>query len=119
MPISTKRLVDQLAATPEERELHGEFLFEGAREILEALRKKLSLSLVDVAKLLDIAPSTVLRYEKNEVPLSDYAVARFSEIYNADAETVMLECMKKVLPGMQDSPFGKLLERFIPANPVE
>ena len=58
-------------------------------------------------------------FSANDVPLSDYAVARFSEIYNADAETVMLECMKKVLPGMQDSPFGKLLERFIPANPVE
>ena len=118
MPISTRRLVDQLAATPEERELHGEFLFEGAGEILETLRKKMAMSLAEAAKRLDIAPSTVLRYEKNEVPLSDYAVARFSEIYNADAETVMLECMKKVLPGMLDSPFGKILERFLPSNPL-
>ena len=45
MPISTRRLIDQLAATPEERELHGEFLFEGAGEILETLRKKMAMSL--------------------------------------------------------------------------
>ncbi len=113
MPISTRRLIDQMAATPEERELNGEFLFEGAGEIVATIRKKLGLSLADVAGRLQLAKTTVMRYENNEVPLSDYAVGRFAEIYNVPAEELMLECMKKVLPAMQDSPFGKLLNKLV------
>jgi transcriptional regulator with XRE-family HTH domain len=109
MPTSTRRLVDQLAATPEEREANGEFLFEGAGSILVELRKKLGLSLEDVASRLALAKTTVMRYEKDEVPLSDYAVQRFAEVYNVDAEQLMYDCLLKVLPSMKDSPFGKLL----------
>jgi len=113
MPTSTRRLIDQLAATPEEREANGEFLFEGAGSLIADLRKKLGLSLEDVASRLNLAKTTVMRYEKDEVPLPDYAVMRFAEVYNVNAEKLMYDCLVKVLPSMKDSPFGKLLSDLI------
>jgi transcriptional regulator with XRE-family HTH domain len=113
MPQSTRRLVDQLAATSEEREANGEFLFEGAGCILSELRKQRGWTLDDVATRLNLTKSTVLQYEKDEVPLSDYAVARFAEVYEVDPEKLMYDCLAKVLPEMQDSPFGQLLHKII------
>lgn len=110
---STAKLVDQLEADREARQARGEFLFEGAGEVLEALRTERGLSLAKVGEMLSVAPSTVMRYEKNQVPLSDYAVTRFAEVYEVDAEKLMIECMERVLPGMKESPFGKLLEKVI------
>jgi transcriptional regulator with XRE-family HTH domain len=113
MAISTRRLIDQMAATSEERESNGEFLFNGAGEIIAKQRKALGLSLEDVAQRMHLNKSTILRYEKNEVPLSDYAVGRFAEIFDVDAEALMRECLKKVLPGMQESPLSKLLDQIV------
>jgi DNA-binding XRE family transcriptional regulator len=113
MAKSTPKLVDQLAADPQEREARGEFLFEGAGDVILKLRLAKKLVLEDVAEKLGVARSTVMRYEKNDTPLSDYAVMRFAEVYEVNPEWLMLECMKLVLPGMIDSPFGKLMERVI------
>lgn len=113
MAKSTAKYVDQLEAEPDTREARGEFLFEGAGGVLESIRTQRNWSLAKVADLLGVAASTVMRYEQNKVPLSDYAVGRFAEVYELDAEQLMLDCMKKVLPGMGDSPFGKLVERVI------
>ena len=80
--------------SPQQREANGEFLFEGAGGIIGDLRKKAGMSLEEVANRLQLAKTTVMRYEKDEVPLSDYAVARFAEVFNVDAEALMLEWMK-------------------------
>ncbi|MCU0702366.1 MAG: helix-turn-helix domain-containing protein [Fimbriiglobus sp.] len=110
---STAKLIDQLEADREARQARGEFLFEGAGEVLAELREKRGWSLAKVGDALGVAASTVMRYEKNEMPLSDYAVTRFAEVYEVDAERLMIECMERVLPGMKDSAFGKLLEKVI------
>jgi len=109
-------MVDQLAADPQEREANGEFLFTGAGGVLLALRQRTTLSLADVGAALGVAASTVMRYEKNDTPLSDYAVGRFAEVYEVDPEQLMLDCMAQVLPGMADTPFGQLVSRVVEAN---
>jgi len=108
--------IQQLAADPQEREANGEFLFTGAGGVLLALRQRKNLSLAEVGAALGVAASTVMRYEKNDTPLSDYAVARFAEVYEVDAERLMLDCMTEVLPGMADTPFGQLVARVVEAN---
>ena len=113
---SKPKLVDQLEADPLTREANGEFLFTGAGGVLLALRRTKNLSLAEVGAALGVAASTVMRYEKNDTPLSDYAVSRFAEVYEVDAERLMLDCMTEVLPGMADSPLGHLLARVVDAN---
>lgn len=113
MAKTTAKVVDQLEATRRVRRARGEFLFNGAGEVLEALRTERGWALAKVGGMLGVAASTVMRYEKNRVPLSDYAVTRFAEVYGVDADRLMLDCMKKVLPGMKESPFGKMLEEVI------
>jgi transcriptional regulator with XRE-family HTH domain len=109
----TAKVVDQLEATRKVRRARGEFLFDGAGQVLLRLRRDKKWSLAKVAEKLGVARSTVMRYEKDRVPLSDYAVARFAEAYEMDPERLMILCVEAVLPGMIETPFGKLLEKVI------
>ncbi|MGL6073367.1 MAG: helix-turn-helix domain-containing protein [Fimbriiglobus sp.] len=111
------RTVDQLAATDDEREARGEFLFEGAGEILKKHRIDRSITLEEVAQKLGINRSTVFRYEDNKTPLSDYAVTRFAVALGMDPQVLMLECLKKVMPGMAETTFGQLLQKVVENNP--
>lgn len=88
--------------------------FKGAGQVIKRHRTALNLSLNDVGTTLGVSKSTVLRYEENDIPLSDQDIESLAQVFGVKPTSLMWECLAEMQPGLLDSPFGQLMALLPP-----
>ena len=90
-----------------------EIRFEGYGPILRQLREDAGIGVRDLARRMECSHSRISKIESNALSISMTMLEQLATALELPPETVVLRCLERRYPQLQQTPAGKLMSNLL------